>query len=90
MHIGESLTYKYCRLLIITRTTLQERESLSCVHFAPENPVLIVLICPESGLELWLVKEILIKNGPFSYCLQVPDTCKAEGLKHKNNLLKVG
>ena len=85
MHIGESLTYKYCRLLIITGTTFQGRESLSCVHFAPENPVLIVLMCAESGLELWLVKEILIMiliiNGPFSYCLQVSD--KAEGLKHK-------
>ena len=52
MHIGESLTYKYCRLLLITGTTFQERQSLSCVHFAPENPVLIMLICPESGLEL--------------------------------------
>ena len=52
MHIGESLTYKYCCLLIITGTTFQEGESLSCVYFAPENPVLIVLICPESGLEL--------------------------------------
>ena len=70
MHIGESLAHKYCRFIIITGRTFQERKSLSCLHFAPENPILIMLICPESGLELWLVKEILIIDGNFSYCLQ--------------------